>query len=243
MSQRLTDPYVTDETGKAMWLSQCGQLFPFLAGAEDDPDDDNPDTSTSGAENTDDDDEDENDSDKTDDDKDDPKKLRERMSAADRRASKLQKERDDLLAEKKKQDDAKKTDLERAENRVKELETETAKKDEAINELRVQVAFFSVGGKDMPVWIDPADALSSLDLSEVEISDEGVIDKKSLRKAIKTLAAEKPHWVKKDDDDKENDSSTEASGSQMNGKRKGKGDAPDAAALSKDFPALRTRQV
>lgn len=248
MSQRLTAPaLVTDEFGKAMWLFQSGQSVPFLAGAEGESstDDDKPDDDTSGVTSDDDDETDDDgddDEDKDDDEKPDPKKLSERMRAADRRASKLERERDALLAEKKKEQDAKKGDLERAQDRVKELEAEITAKETAVKELQVQVAFFSVGGKDMPVWIDPADALSKLDLSEVEMDEKtGAIDKKSLRKAIKALAAEKPHWVKKDDDG--SDSSTEASGSQMNGKRKGGKDAPDAAALAKDFPALRTRQV
>lgn len=256
MSQRLTGPttavkgvkLVTDEFGKAWWLFQSGQStakVPYLAGAEDDdPTDDDSDDDTSGddkGKKTDGDEDDEDDEDEEDDkSKDDPAKLRERMSAADRRASKAEKERDALLAAKKKDDDAKLGDLERAQKRVTELEAETAAKDTAIKDLRVQVAFFSIGGKDMPVWHDPADALSSLDLSEVETDKDGKIDKKTLRKAIKALAAEKPHWVKKDDG---SDSSTEASGSPMNGKRKGTKEAPDAATLSKDFPALRTRQV
>jgi hypothetical protein len=245
MSQRLTTPaiLVTDELGKAWWLFQSGQSVPWIGGAEgedDNPTDDPADKSEDDKDDDDSDDENDDDADdKSDDDKEDPAKLRERMKAADRRASALQKERDDLLAEKKKQDDAKKTDLERAQSRVKELEADLGKKDAELTNLRVQIAFFGVSTEDgMPKWIDPSEAVAALDLSEVETDANGKINKKQLRKAIKQLAETKKHWVKSGDDDS---SGQGPSGSKMNGKRKGEKDAPDVDALAKDFPALKNR--
>lgn len=231
---------VTDEFAKTYWLFQSGQTVPAISGAEDDDTDDTDDDKTDDdkkSKSTDDgDDEDDEDEDEDDekDDKPDPAKLRDRMKAADRRASKAERELAELRRERKEREDSEKTDLERAQGRVKELETETAEKDKTITDLRVQLAFYSVNDVD---WVDPSDALAALDLSEVETDENGKINKKQLKKAIKALAADKPHWVKS-----ENDSSGQGpSGSKMNGKRKGDEGKPDRAALEKDFPALRNR--
>lgn len=231
---------VTDEFARTYWLFQSGQTVPAIFGAEDDDtdddtddkDDDDKDKSKSTSDSDDDDDDDEDEDDDKEDDK--PDKIRDRMRAADRRASQLEKELADMRKERKAREDAEKTDLERAQGRVSELEADIAKKDKALRNLQVQLAFFSVNDVD---WVDPSEAVGALDLSEVEIDDSGKVNKKALRKAIKTLAAEKEHWVKKDSDT----SGQGPSGSRMNGKRKGEGDKPDRAKLAADFPALNNR--
>lgn len=116
---------------------------------------------------------------------------------------------------------------------------------ETIRSLRLQTAFLTANTVE---WHDPEDALAMVDLSGVDVDDDGTVDRRALRAALRDLARRKPHLVKtkpaakskKDDDDEEED---EDQGSRrtatMNGRRKGSRQAADRAALAKKFPALR----
>lgn len=159
---------------------------------------------------------------------------KERMKAADRRAAAAEKRARELEARQKELDDKDKSELERAQSRVSELEKELTTTGDELKRARLQIAFLSV---NEVTWHDPEDALGAIDLSEVEIDEKGKVNQAQLKKAIKALAERKSHWVKTNDD-----SSTAASGSAMNGRRKGSDtQAADREALEKRLPALRNR--
>jgi hypothetical protein len=159
---------------------------------------------------------------------------KERMKAADRRAAAAEKRAKELEAKQKELDDKDKSELERAQSRVTELESSLTTANDELKRARLQIAFLSV---NEVTWHDPEDALGAIDLSEVEIDDKGKVNATQLKKAIKALAERKSHWVKTNED-----SSTAASGSAMNGKRKGSDtQAADREALEKRLPALRNR--
>lgn len=166
-----------------------------------------------------------------------------RMKAADRRASELQKELDRLKSEGVKDEDVKR--------QLAEVQASAEKSQSLVSDLRVKVAFLSnpVGGI---VWQDPADALKFIDLTDVDISDDGKVDGRALRSAVKRLAKEKPYLLKSkpaarksstagdDDDDSASGGSSgggSASGRVVN-KRRGQAPAKTTEAdLRKKYPA------
>jgi hypothetical protein len=78
----------------------------------------------------------------------------------------------------------------------------------------------------------------------VEFNEDGTVDRKSLRAALRRLAKAKPHLVKKaksndaDDDDAAGNGGQGQTASSMNGQRKGKKAQPSRDDLAKRFPAL-----
>lgn len=149
-----------------------------------------------------------------------------RMKAADARASAREKELAELKASKAGEAD---------ETIKKEFETVTkvnAKLAEENKDLRIRLAFTTTRIKGVE-WEDADAALKLLDMSDVDIDEEtGKIDRRSLVAAMKDLAKNKPYLVKK------SDAGAGASGSQMNGGRKGETKTADRAALAKRFPVL-----
>lgn len=113
-------------------------------------------------------------------------------------------------------------------------------------DLLLRVAFLSA---NVVEWVDPDDALRLIDLSELDVSDDGTVDKRELRAALRDLARRKPHLVKKatkkasgpdaDDDEDDADQGSRRSASTMNGKRKGTKSTANKEKLMQDFPALR----
>lgn len=98
-------------------------------------------------------------------------------------------------------------------------------------------------------WVDPEDALRLVDLDEVDIDEDGTVDRKALRSALRDLAKRKPHLVKKpkvsdpadDEDDDDDEPRSRRSARTVNGKRKGDRGKVDRASLAKDFPVLGKR--
>lgn len=159
---------------------------------------------------------------------DEVEKVRKRMRAADQRAAAAERELQELR-------DKDKPELERAQNRVKELEPALETAQSTITSLRMQVAFLS---DNTYTWHDPEDALRLVDMADVDVDDDGKVT--GLSAALKKLATAKPHLVKpaaKPDDD--DDEEPEPSGSQRNGKRKGEAKSANREALAKKYPALR----
>ena len=208
-------------------------------------DDDKPKGKKSSKKSTKDDDEDDEDEDE-----DDP-----RVARASRQAAKYR--------TKLREQEARNTELE---NRLKALENKDRKPEEIASEELTQVrskveslttrnrqlvlenAFLASNQID---WVDPEDALRLVDLSDVDVDDDGSVDRRALRAALKDLARRKPHLVKKaakasgpagddDEDDDEDQGSRRQSAAPMNGKRKGSRGNSNRAALEKDFPVLRT---
>jgi hypothetical protein len=108
-------------------------------------------------------------------------KMRERMRAADRRASTAE---------------ARVKELEPAATELEGLKKQVAKQTETIKSLRLDNAFLT---SDIE-WVDPDAALRLADLSEVEITEDGKV--KGLEDALKALAEKKPYLVKKKDEEK-----------------------------------------
>lgn len=153
-----------------------------------------------------------------------------RMQAADRRASEAEAKLRELA-------DKDKSELERAQGRVGELEKELADARSMIDQMALRNAFFT---DNKHTWHDPTDALALLDREGVEVKDGQVT---GLAAAIEKLAKAKPHLLKSDDSGKgggNGSGSSGASGSANNGKRAGEG-KDDKRDYSGRFPALRAR--
>lgn len=148
--------------------------------------------------------------------------LMRRMQAADKRASEE--------AERRKQlEDRDKGELEKAQEKTKELEQSVQAKDQEIMNLRLQNAFLT---DTSYTWHDPGDVLKFIAGDDtVTIDDNGNVQ--GMKAALDKLAKSKPYLVKQEP----GDNSPGKSGSDMNG-RKDKNE-PDAAALRNKYPALR----
>lgn len=128
---------------------------------------------------------------------------------------------------------------------LEETKSELTKVRGEANTMRLELAFFKSNTID---WVDPADALRLVDLDDVDVDEDGTVDAKALRAALKDLAKRKPHLVKKakaepadDDDDEDEDDeepSSRRSAPKLNGKRPGSRQTTDRAALAKRFPVL-----
>lgn len=119
--------------------------------------------------------------------KDDPEKeaLRKRMVAADRRASDLEKRLKEF-------EDKDKTESQRLTDEVTNLKAQNEELQKALREAKVQNAFLTSNDYQ---WQDPDTALRLADLSEV-VDEDGEVDKKALKRALKDLADGKPFLVK-----------------------------------------------
>ena len=147
-----------------------------------------------------------------------------RMQAADRAKTIAE----NKLAEEAK---AKLGDLERAQTERDEAVKLNEDLTKAVTALRVENAFHR---ENKYTWHDPADALAALDMSGVEIGEDGQVS--GLKAAIDDVAKRKPHFVKKND---KADPPPVASGDPANGKRKGEpAETADRKALRNRFPAL-----
>lgn len=151
-------------------------------GGSDDGDDGNDDDDDSGADGDDD-----------DDDKDDLKtrlqKMEKRMKAADQRADKAEKSLKEI-------EDAKKGDLEKAQDRVSELETENTTLRESLQSERLNNAFLAA---NKHTWHKPSAALKLAQsegyLDDV-IKEDGTVDEKALGSALNSLAKDHDYLVK-----------------------------------------------
>lgn len=251
-------PLFYNKYGKAVW--------PVLGAGPDDPDD--PEFTGEGGDDDEDDSEDDDEEDddeeeedkakkkvkkgkkgkKEDDDDDDEEeetytkaqyeKMRNRMRAADRKSSALE-QRMKVLENKGKPADEVKAQEDR------DRQERADKAEAAAKRLKLENAFLRSSDVD---WIDPDDALRLVDLDDVDIDEDGTVDRKSLRSALRALAKAKPHLVKSkkasgqtDDENDDDEPSSRRSGSKMNGKRKGSKSVTNRDQLAKDFPILRTR--
>jgi hypothetical protein len=215
----------------------------FFMGPEDDDDDDDDDDNTddSGAggkkkskKKSDDDDTDSG-GDDDDDDDGDAERLRKRMKAADKRAAEAE-------AELQKIRDKDKTELERAQGQVGDLEKQVETLQSEVTTLRLQNAFLT---SNKHTWHDGDTALAlaqSKGYLDDIVDDEGTVDKKALGKALDRLATEHKYLVKtdekKDDDDEPGGPSGEPAGRRSDNS---KDEKAKAAQLRKRFPVLNNR--
>lgn len=156
-------------------------------------------------------------------------RLFKRMQAADRAKGEAERK----LREK---EQAEMSELDRLKAQLEEKSTEAASASDRLKAMIIENAFH----RDNKVsWHDVGDAISALDLSGVEIDEDGKVS--GMAAAIKELIKRKPHFVKKvEKEEEEGDGSgPPAANNASNGRRKGTaGNNFDRAAMSKRFPAL-----
>jgi len=246
------------------YLKNGTAVWPQFGAAPDDEDPDDP-TFTGEDEDDEDDDEDEDEDEKKpkkrpskkskDDDEDDdddededelPAKARASRQAMKYRlqAKKLRQQNADLEARLQAIEDKDKKPEELNEREVKEARQKAEKLAADRAALQLENAFLRVNLID---WVDPEDALFVADregLLEDVIDEDGNVDRKSLRAALKDLARRKPHLVKKpkpvdDEDEEDEEPRPRRSAATMNSRRKGTKQTPSREDLAKKFPVLR----
>jgi len=154
--------------------------------------------------------------------------LKRRMQAADRRAAAAE-------ARAREFEDKDKTELQRATDRVKELEESVGAKDELIRTLQLQNGFLSA---NTYTWHDAELALKQVDMDSVEFDADGKPNKDSLKKALKAVADKHPYLVKRSEAD------TTPSGEPGPKKSRNveKDEKARRAELSRRFSSLATRR-
>lgn len=159
------------------------------------------------------------------------RRTRNRIAAAERRASDAEKARNRLQAELDK--DKPESDRLRAE--LTDAEAENSRLRGVNRDLALQVAFFKNSKVD---WVDGEDAVTIAlrELGDIEVDDDGSVDPEEVRKVIARMTKEKSHLVRR---------SQPKSGAGVGGGKKqdnGAGSAISAqqAAMA---PALRSRLV
>lgn len=258
MSQRLIQPGLSAAAGSIIGYRKNGLPIHLAAGGSGEGegeggDDDTGEGSGGGDDDSDEDDDDEADKDKKDkkskdddEDEDEPvvskrklDKALDRMKAADRRSSELQAKLDELKDQAKIPDEIKRE--------LAEVKAVLAEKDKAIetitkarNSSTIKLAALTIKGA--PDWENVEAALRLTDLEDVDVEDDGTVDKRALKAALKKTALEHPYLVKKVVKDTSTDSGagTGGTGSTMN-RRTGKPQTPDRATLASRFPVLNQR--
>lgn len=159
-------------------------------------------------------------------------RTRERMRAADKRASAAESRLKELETK----------DLPEIEKIKGELQEATADRDrlsEQLRQTRLESAFLRSNRIE---WKNPGTALKLADLSGVDIDDEGRVT--GLDKALEALAKSDPYLVKEKSEGDEEDKGkpSGSTGAPGNGGRQGSGQ-PKKGQLAARFPALRQRGV
>lgn len=176
------------------------------------------------------------------------RKNRKATRDAERRAERAEKAAREAGTKIKEYDDRDKTELQKAQDRAKELETENSELRDANKLISLRSAFLS---HTAVTWVDPEDALElalrKYGLKDLELNaDTGTVkDKKALTALVKEMAKEKSYLVKPGDDagdGKDGDAGKrQASGGSFNG-GKGKDTGKNADSLAGKYPALRGRR-
>lgn len=148
--------------------------------------------------------------------------LMNRMKAADRAKTAAE-------AKVKEFEDKDKTELERATGEAKDLREKLSQRDERIQDLQLELAFFK---SNKVQWHDPALARKEIDMSLVTVEEDGTV--KGMDKALERLAKDKPFLVKTEE-------KKQASGASFNGSSGGKKITTDSEKLAAKYPALRGR--
>lgn len=254
MSQRLIQPGLSALAGSIIGYRKNGLPIRLAAGGA--PEDDGggtDDTIGTGGGDDDSDEEDEDDEDgkekkpkssDDDDDEDEPvvpqrklEKALERMKAADRRAAAAEAKLEELKDSAKIPDEVKKE--------LSEIKAAMAEKDKTIDSLTkarntssIKLAALTIKGA--PDWENVEAALRLTDLEDVDVEEDGTVDKRALKAALKKTALEHPYLVKKPVKDN-TDTTSGGTGSTMNRRGGGKTQAPDRAALASRFPVLNQK--
>ncbi len=151
-------------------------------------------------------------------------KQQERTRAADERAAKVEAELRQLRDKDLPEQEKLRRDYEEATKQVETLRTTNS-------ELSLKVAFLEDNTYE---WQNPKRAMQLVDLSQVEIGDDGAVS--GLKDALKALATSDPYLLKAKAE-KEQPKGGTAPGN--NGSNSGA--KPDSKKLASRFPALSTR--
>lgn len=138
-----------------------------------------------------------------------------------------------LKAKLKEIEDKDKSELERATESAKELNTKVEQLESTNQDLMLQVAFLS---DNTYTWQNPKRALQLADLSSVEFKDGKAT---GLDKALEALAKSDPYLLKQEDKEKDEQQGGQT-GKTHNGKKANKSNV-DMVALKQKYPALRGR--
>lgn len=155
-----------------------------------------------------------------------------RMKAADKKASDYEKKINDAEL-------ATKSEIEQSQIREKQARAEADAAREELKKARIHNKFLAA---NKVTWHDPETALQLLDLSEVEVGDDGVV--KGLEPAIKALSDSKPFLVKASEGDeggkgnKNKEGSGGSTGNQPSGNKTGGTRDKDRARLLEKYPQL-----
>jgi hypothetical protein len=145
--------------------------------------------------------------------------LMNRMKAADKRATTAENRL-------KKIDEANLSDVEKAQQAAAEAAERVAKAEESLKNERIKNAFLA---ENSVTWHNSNDAFSMLNKEGLEITEDGKVT--GMKEAIKSLAKDKAYLVKPTQ-------TTEATGSEHNGRRKGdQNNDGDKSARARRFPA------
>lgn len=138
-------------------------------------------------------------------------------------------------------------DLADAQAKIADLEGQLASKSGTDTTSLIREEFRD---SDLYDWHDRKVAFGLLDLSEVDVDDDGNVDADSLKDAIEALAKEKPYLIKTkakakdedEDDEDEDDKDTKGrrSGAPVNGRKRSSQQKSEAQVKDK-FPILQGR--
>lgn len=152
------------------------------------------------------------------------KKLFARMQAADRAKGVAE-------AKLREKEQAEMSELDRTKSQLEEAAKAKTEADDRLKAMVIENAFHR---ENKFTWHDVADAVAALDLSGVEVGEDGKVT--GMAAAIKDVAKRKPHYVKSEDKD---GTGLPAANGAHNGQRKGKEtETVDKAKLVARFPAL-----
>lgn len=178
-----------------------------------------------------------------DEDEDEPKTRPERQAARYRtQRNQLQRQLDELKQQMRQRDDEGKPADELLKRDLTEAQEQVTSLSARVGSLARENAFLR---SNEIIWHDPADVLKLIDFDEIDVDEDGNVDARQLRRALRDLAKRKPHLVKKssargqDNDDEEDEQGSKSSASTMNGSRRGaQKKGSDRASLAKRFPVL-----
>lgn len=138
-------------------------------------------------------------------------------------------------------------DLADAQTKITDLEGQLAAKSGTDSASLIREEFRD---SDLYDWHDRKVAFGLLDLSEVDVDDDGTVDADSLKDAIEALAKDKPYLVKTkakakdedEDDEDDDDKGTKGrrSGAPVNGRKRSSQQKSEAQVKDK-FPILQGR--
>jgi vacuolar-type H+-ATPase subunit I/STV1 len=165
------------------------------------------------------------------------KKNRDELKAERRKRKEAEQARDAASGKVRDFEDKDKSEIQRAQETADREKERADNAEKKANRLALRNAFLSL--PDV-AWVDPDDAvdfaLNRYGLQDLEVDDDGKVDKKSIKAIAKKLSDEKPYLVKAPEE-----SGGKPTGGSFNGGKKPR-DTTNEAALASKYPAIRGRR-